>query len=251
MPIQKKLFDGQVMHAVLLRRLESGAAKRIAALARASLEEVLKRAMDAAVFDGVITTAKRRRLNQLIKNAQSVERAFSRPAFQSLRKEMGDLADYEVEYQGRLYKRSFAPLALSLKQPSPAVLRTAAFIQPFQGSPLSEWRHSYTEATIQRATRAMRMSFFQGEGQNQLAARLLGAGGRKGVLQEGRRGAEAIARTALNHAANVARDKFQADNPVGTKYRYTATLDGRTTFICGARDGRIYTLDDRPRLPPT
>ena len=248
--IQKKIFDAQVMHSVGLARLEIGTARKIAALASASLEDNLKSAIRKMTERGDISRAARSNFNRLIRQAQKNYREFSGAvqSFKELKGEMAALANYEIGFQAQIFKNSFAPLAIVLNQPSEAVLRRAATLQPFQGSLLSEWQDNYARRTVTQATRAMRLAFYQGEGEAGLTARLLGRGGTRGVLKESRRGVEAISRTALNHAANSAKNLFYRENKI-EKFRYTATIDARTTVICGSRDGQIYEDRDRPILP--
>ena len=248
--IQRKIFDAQVMHSVGLARLEIGTARKIAALANTALEDNLQAAIRKMTEAGDISSASRARFNRLIRQAQKNYREFSGAvqAFKSLKGEMTALANYEIGFQAQILQNSFAPLALVLHQPSEAVLRRAATLQPFQGSLLSEWQDNYARRTVTQATRAMRIAFYQGEGEAGLTARLLGRGGTRGVLKESRRGAEAIARTALNHAANSAKNLFYKENRI-ERFRYTATIDARTTVICGSRDGEIYRDKDRPILP--
>lgn len=75
------------------------------------------------------------------------------------------------------------------------------------------------------------------------------SGGVQGVASQH---VEAITRTGVNFIANRGyQETFQRNADVVGGLRYTATLDGRTTPTCRARDGRVWALDDpdRPQLP--
>lgn len=65
-----------------------------------------------------------------------------------------------------------------------------------------------------------------------------------------RRSAEALIRTHVNHVANQARNElYKANDDIVDGVRWTATLDGRTSSICRARDGEVYPVDEGPRPP--
>ena len=59
-----------------------------------------------------------------------------------------------------------------------------------------------------------------------------------------------LVRTSINQVANsAALTVYQANSDITKKYRYTATLDSRTTTICGALDGRIFDYEQGPKPP--
>lgn len=60
----------------------------------------------------------------------------------------------------------------------------------------------------------------------------------------------AIVRTSVNEVANAADRISAAQNPdITEKYRYTATLDSRTTAICRALDGKVFRHEQGPYPP--
>jgi len=76
---------------------------------------------------------------------------------------------------------------------------------------------------------------------------------RDGVLQSGRRGAEAIARTAVNHVSSRARMlTYQENSDIVKAMMWVSTLDGRTTPICQRLGGQVFPLEGgrRPPGPP-
>lgn len=244
----KKQFDISIMHSISLKQLETSNAKKIARFLESVEKDVFRQAANAEFFQGGITSAKRKQLGKTISRVMRDIQANDKWTFQRIRKQMEQTAAYEYEFQKRAVKAA-APFPVGLVSVEQSILLTAVFNNPFQGSPLSEWQKFYTQKKQAQITQAMRQSFFQGEGQAGAARRLLGGPGTAGILQSSRREAEAVARTALNHSVNQARTLFQRRNPVGTKYRYTAVIDGRTTIICGSRDGQIYKSRERPLLP--
>lgn len=60
----------------------------------------------------------------------------------------------------------------------------------------------------------------------------------------------AIVRTSVNEVANAAERIYAAQNPdITARYRYTATLDSRTTAICRALDGKTFKHEQGPYPP--
>jgi len=59
-----------------------------------------------------------------------------------------------------------------------------------------------------------------------------------------RRQLDALVRTVTNHSSSVARAMVYEDNQdLLEGYQWVATLDSRTTMICGSRDGNVYPVN--------
>lgn len=71
-----------------------------------------------------------------------------------------------------------------------------------------------------------------------------------GVLATSRRNAEAITRTVIQHTANMGRmATWEENKDVIDGYTFLATLDGRTTTVCRALDGKEFAFGKGP-VPP-
>ena len=72
-----------------------------------------------------------------------------------------------------------------------------------------------------------------------------------GAMTGSTRDAEMLARTAVMHVGNQAREAFYSQNSDVIKaVQYVATLDLDTCLICGSLDGEVYEGDEgRPELP--
>ena len=56
--------------------------------------------------------------------------------------------------------------------------------------------------------------------------------------------------TIINAVGSVARNQMYKQNKnLFDKYEWVSTLDGRTTFVCMARDGKVYRIGEGP-MPP-
>ena len=60
----------------------------------------------------------------------------------------------------------------------------------------------------------------------------------------------ALVRTSLNQVANEASQQvYEANQDVTKRYRYVATLDGKTSPICRALDGQEFEYGKGPKPP--
>jgi SPP1 gp7 family putative phage head morphogenesis protein len=71
-----------------------------------------------------------------------------------------------------------------------------------------------------------------------------------GIIAAARHNITAIVRTAVQHVASSARfATWEANSDIVKRYRFVATLDGRTSQICRSTDGETYELGKGPRPP--
>jgi len=65
-----------------------------------------------------------------------------------------------------------------------------------------------------------------------------------------RRQLDALVRTVANNVSSVARNLvYEANSDIIDGYIWIATLDSRTTFICGSRDQKVFHPPNDPRPP--
>lgn len=85
-------------------------------------------------------------------------------------------------------------------------------------------------------------------GQPGSARQIRQAGGK--VTAMANRQVMALVRTSLNQVANEASQQvYEANQDVTKRYRYVATLDGRTSPICRALDGQEFEYGKGPKPP--
>ena len=66
-----------------------------------------------------------------------------------------------------------------------------------------------------------------------------------------RRQLDTLVRTITNHSSSMARKEvYSANSDIMDGYRWVATLDNRTTLICGGRDGKVFPDVPGSPLPP-
>jgi|TARA_Y100000033_G_scaffold33708_1_gene32284 SPP1 gp7 family putative phage head morphogenesis protein len=111
--------------------------------------------------------------------------------------------------------------------------------------------------------KTVRNGLLTGESTDKIARRLKGRlrfgqrGSVRQVVQAGgdstsmaNRQVMAVVRTSINQVANTASQQvYEANQDITSKYRYTATLDSRTSPICRALDGREFEYGKGPTPP--
>lgn len=78
----------------------------------------------------------------------------------------------------------------------------------------------------------------------------VGARRKDGVTETARNSLRSLVRTAVNHVATRVRNAAAAMNPaLVAGVMWVSVLDGRTTLVCGSRDGNVYPVNSGPRPP--
>ena len=131
------------------------------------------------------------------------------------------------------------------------------------GKVISKSFRGLAESSAELFSKTVRNGLLTGESADKIARRLKGRlrfGESKSVRQLAQKGGEATAvannqvlalvRTSVNQVANAASQRtYEANQDVTQRYRYVATLDGKTSAICRALDGRVFEYGKGPTPP--
>lgn len=157
--------------------------------------------------------------------------------------QLDDLARLDAEFtQG-----SFAAIGITAQLPPKEVIEAIATNSLVQGATINQWFSRLNQEMRFDMARAVKVGVSLGETNAQIAKRIIGAGGDKGpeALPRGRRDAIAVTRTAVQTIANDARlATFEANEDIIKEVQWISTLDSRTTDICIARSGLVWTFPD-------
>ena len=240
------ILDASVTHQVELQFYNNGVVRRmLATLNRvdADLFSQLQVALDKLPQSRYSTA----RIEKVLASVRRLNADVYAELSSELQRELKGLAEYEVNFQKQLFDNT---LPITSKLVNAEQVYTAALARPFQGRLLKEWMAGLEVDRSIRIRDAVRMGYVEGQTVGQIVQRIRGTRALKyndGMLDITRRNAETIVRTALSHTASFARDRFfQANEAVIKALKWSATLDGRTTQPCRARDGKRYTLDHKP-----
>lgn len=163
---------------------------------------------------------------------------------------MQQAAAQEAQVTQQLVNRVL-PLEVQMGPSAPPPVGNMPFGDPQRQHTLNQWMSQLRVADENRILGAVQAGMTQGATVPQIAQSVQAA------AAVTRNHADAIARTAINHASNVAREKaFTEMNDVMKALRWTSTLDGRTSPVCRGRDGQMkptagYDWKDipEPHLP--
>ena len=175
------------------------------------------------------------------------------------------VAGAEVAFFNHVLKKGLGATFPSISLTEQQLLSAASNVL-IEGAPSSEWWKIQEQTFQQRFTREIRMGYLQGESVKQLTERVRGLstsrkvqyrgtdGGLKttpyyagGVSSVSIRQAEALARTSVQAVAEDVRlNIIRQHEDVMKGMMWHATLDSRTTPLCRARDGKLYTLEGKP-----
>lgn len=158
-----------------------------------------------------------------------------------------ELARMESEFARSVINQ---PLGVELASVtvSPEQLTDIASDTLIEGVKSKEWWKRQAQDLQRRFADQIRIGMLKGEGLDQLVRRIRGtkaAGYQDGIMVASRRQAEALIRTSVQTATNDARNQlYLANQDVVWAVQQRSTLDARTTDICMARSGLIWSLPD-------
>jgi hypothetical protein len=240
-PVNDRLVDRAVMHAHFVQRYKANEVK------------LIKQFMEDEIFPDIIG-----RIDKLAKWGIDPEKEV---AMKKLLKDLinDGMGTMSVDFSARMIKFSkeeanfaikqlndLTPIGVDFKTPNFKTLRAVVTEQPFEGDILKNWYSNQSRKIQDDIFREVRKGVALGEDVPTITARLKGTSGFPGTLKKSVRNAEAVARTAINHVSNAARQASYKENEKFLKgYQYIATLDSKTTDICMAA-----SQDDSAGLGP-
>lgn len=247
----EQVYDKSVAHAIYLERFKGGLANRLIALLNRADADLVAQilAKDPTAVSG---SWSQKRLEALLEEIRIINRDVHNAFGKELTKELQALAVYEAGWQVQMLTTAI-PVTVNLVTPTAEQLRAAVVARPFQGRLLKEALQGLEASRAAKVRDAIRMGFVEGETISQIVQRVRGtkaAGYADGLLEIGRREAQALVRTTVAHTANVARDNtFKANSDVVDKWEFVATLDSRTSLTCASLSGKRYEIGKGP-MPP-
>lgn len=169
-----------------------------------------------------------------------------------------DASLYEAGFEGRSLEKVVE--GVNFKLPSDSQITAAVFNTPLGdiggasgGSLLEPFFDDMSATSIKRIEGAVRLGYAEGQTTQEIIRRIRGtkaAGFSDGLLATSKRDAETITRTALQHAAQQARNEvWKKNSKVIDKIKIVATLDMKTSSRCRSLDGQIFPIDSGPRPP--
>lgn len=240
------LLDATVRHQIQLLRFSSRMAVDAIKLLEASDREIV------ALLAAETTELTGIRLEAMLTEIRRLRRAVIDSVDLGVRPDLDGLGAVEAAWETSAMSTAVPIIGVAFNTVAPAQLR-AAVATPINGLELKSWWDRLAVADSQRIEQQLRLGLVQGETNAQIVKRIRGTRAMNytdGVLAITKRDAETVVRTAANHVSTAARQSvWEANADIIQGIRWVATLDGRTSSSCRARDGEVYPINKGPRPP--
>ena len=239
MALSDDILDETVRHAHYLERHKASVIKKIVAMMNNSNDE-----MYSMMYKARVEKLKRRELDKLLFRLRKHIKAGYEPVIETLDSEIRDLAGHETRWQKKIID-GITPVELDWEAPSEEQIYAAAKARPFEGLLLQDWYNGLPDGHFRRVKSTIMQGYVEGQTTDEIVQQM-----QQFTQGRSRRAAETAARTALTHTSNVARNEsYRRNRRVIKAVEWVSTLDGRTTAVCRARDGKTWPVDEGPRPP--
>lgn len=241
MSTNDKIEDALTRHHIFVQRYAKGREKEAAQFIRG----LIKRS--ASYLDEGGTVWSDNRLKKTLVDLTGYINAMGDKYNENVITEMTKFAEQEADFN---YQVLDTNVNVSTSLPAPNQIQAAILTKPLEieattGYTMRQALASFTTAKAAQITQLITDGYVLGETTEQIIQRILGIEGTQ------RRQAETLARTITNHMSSAARELTMRENEdVLDGWKWVATLDTRTTLICGTRDGKVYPLDGEVKFPP-
>lgn len=238
MQAPQSLVDLVNRNAVALERLKAGESRKF----QAYLREIDKSLRERLLAND-LTEFSRARMERLLVGVAGMLGENLQAYASDLSDSLVQLANQQGEHEaGMITAISAAPDALEFVIPSVEQMKAAVFSNPLSvrgpdgGKLLQPFIDDWTTSEIDTITGAIRQGYFEGQTTQQIVQRIRGTKANNyadGLLARTNLNADAITRTAINHAATTARvETMKANSDICKGYRFHATLDSKTSTQC-------------------
>jgi SPP1 gp7 family putative phage head morphogenesis protein len=249
-PVSDEVADRIIRHMLNLERFKSHEGAKVVRMMREHvvpglterLERRLKWIATRGVDKGVHST---KRLRDLVQFSRDYVKAGARRLYNELSGDMKALAVQEAGFTADALKTAVPEqLPLEFVRPPNNLLRSIVTSQPMQGRIMRDWFDKIASNTQDAIIRELNVGIAGGETVPQMMRRVREA---TGMMT---RQATTIVRTATNHVSNAARHAtYEENSDVVKGWKFSATLDTRTTPTCMAEDGKVYALGKGQKPP--
>ncbi len=234
----QKIFDQAVRRQIHIGRFSKHLGNEAVKLLRVSEQEIL-----AKLASNELTDFGRKRFENMLVGIREINTSTYQAINQNLTKDLRSFTKDELRFNVKSLQQAY-PIKMAFDRPVTAQVFAAAMAKPFEGAVLKDWISQVSSSNIRKLDEAIKIGFIEGETIGQITRRV------QDVYRISKKGATALARTAVNHVSQVARENlYSANKELFKGIKWVSTLDGRTTPICQKRDGRTYPLNEGPRPP--
>lgn len=245
--------DSAIRHQIGVRRYQSGLVKDVSkVLSEADRELSMLLRTRIPPFKGEEVDYRGKRWQSLLDDIRRQRGLLIDDLAERTTGQLNLFANAEVSREVSVLNASL-PISYNFASVSQYLIAAVVTSKPFSGQLLKDWFETLKRAEATRLIGAIQTGMVTGQSTDDIVRRVVGTRAQQytdGILAISRRDATAIVRTATNHVSNAARDLvWQENSDVITAKVWVATLDGRTSAGCRARDGRATPVGAN-KLPP-
>jgi SPP1 gp7 family putative phage head morphogenesis protein len=250
MNVNEKLLNKEISHAIDVLGYSNAVTKKIIQILN-SADASLYSKLTAELNKVTPSPEKLSRIKALLRSVNDLNASAYTKVSDKLKSDLRKFAGSEVEYQQNLIGSVQPVKVLPI---SPEAAYASAVATPFQGKFLSEFLTGMETQKANLIRDAVRIGFIESQTTSEIVDKIRGTKALNytdGIMNITRANAESVVLTAIAHTANVAQQAlYDANEDIIKGYRYTATLDTRTTELCASRDGNYYPLGEpKPSIP--
>lgn len=235
--VNEKFADKINARALRISRLESGTAKAAIREFKKLEESIIA---DLQRIDPTPSrTARRRkaRLSELLASVKATIASHIEKIKEEVKEDLNDIAIDEVKFVNTTTAAAVKTDAFWITYSNEQISRTVDNTL-IQGAPSKEWWSRQEIDAQNRFKDVIRQGMLRGESVQQITRRV------RESLQINRRNAETLARTSVQTVANQVRQDIYNESEVVKGVQWRSTLDSRTSTICMALDGLMWSLPD-------
>lgn len=236
------LADETTAHAFTLLRVAAGL--RVKALAE--VESLFTDLTVHAEKFGQLTSASGARFRALEIEAGQIIKAAYKVIDQGQRSDLERIAVAEGDFANSAMNKVVG-VDIFTKKIDPRVLQQIAAGKIIEGHPASSWWEGQSANLRRRFSGEVSKGILLGETTQQIVKRVVGdiaTNGPAGLKRKAKADATALVRTSVQAVGNAARIESFSTMRTVKGIAWLATLDGRTTIICIALDGKKWRLPD-------
>lgn len=238
------LYDRLVRHQIYLQRYGKRQERQLSMALKVFLRKA-KKTLSQIPADQLSEASLKNALQLILKeHSEMMDKLIA-----SLNVNLVELSKYEVQFNARALQDY---VNINLTTPSPEQVTAGFYFSKMQVSDgkyfsVKEVLDNFNAHTKSKVAKAVADGYTQGLTTPEIAKAL------DTVVDLQRHNTMTLARTMTNHTAANARKIFMDENAdVLEGYQWVATLDSRTSLLCGGLDGKNFSFNDtQAPMPPS
>jgi len=250
--MNKTLKDDAIRRQVMLERVKTSEAEKFQTFIRKMEVDIRTRLLDEG-----LTINNKKRLTVLLADLTKIQEAAYEKFNSQLTLNLDDIAETSAKLEAAALTATipdFEAIIPDAKQILNAYKENPLSIRgKGQGLTLKPFLETFTNDQINLINGRVAQGFVEGQTNAEIINSIRGTKGanfKDGVFSVIDRNAQITVRTAIQNAANAARQEVWTENDdIIQGIEWVSTLDDRTTEECQSLDGQIFPVDSGPRPP--